>query len=462
LPTQDLVERLLAHRTLGSAPREQLEWLAAHGELRRVAEGEEYFAAGDPGRSLDIVLEGRLTIRVDRGSGPRPVMEWNAGDVTGILPYSRMTASPGGARADVPTEVLSVPVRHFPEMIARCHDVTARLVHVMLDRARVFTRVQLHDEKLVSLGRLAAGLAHELNNPASALVRHSAELAASLLELEESAFALGAAGLAPAQAAAIGHIRAGTDDARDRFGRTPLERADRDDAVAAWLSRHGLPAGLAGAIAESPLTLDSLDRIAETLAAGLLEPALRSLAAAERTRRLTSDIEAATGRIHALVAAVRGFTHVDQSGVPSTVAIGKGLADTVAVLRSKAKQKPVSVTVDIEPGLPPVEGFGGELNQVWANLIDNAIDAAPPDGHVSVTAERRDGAVVVRVVDDGPGVPEALAEQVFEPFFTTKPVGEGTGLGLDIVRRLVRQHRGQVELESRPGRTEFRVVLPRG
>ena len=151
---------------------------------------------------------------------------------------------------------------------------------------------------------------------------------------------------------------------------------------------------------------------------------------------------------------------MDQSNVPAPVAIGQGLEDTVAVLRSKARAKSVTVNIQVEADLPCVDGLGGELNQVWSNLIANAIDAVPEGGRVDVSASRSDNAVLVRVVDDGPGVPEELAARIFEPFFTTKPLGEGTGLGLDIARRLVLKHEGVIEVESRPGRTEFRVVLP--
>jgi signal transduction histidine kinase len=188
---------------------------------------------------------------------------------------------------------------------------------------------------------------------------------------------------------------------------------------------------------------------------------LRSIGAGYRVRSLTSDIETAAARVHSLVAAIKGFTYMDQSAVPTRVAIGKALADTMAVLGGKAKAKSVQVKVLADEPLPEVEGFGGELNQVWANLIDNAIDAAPESGNVEVRAQPRDGSVLVCVTDDGPGIPPDRVQQIFEPFFTTKPIGQGTGLGLDIVRRVVQEHGGTIEVESRPGRTQFRVILPR-
>jgi len=456
----DIVARLAAHRTLGSAPREQLEWLASRGTLRHFAVGDVYASSAAALRSLIVVLSGHLSIRVDRGSGLRKVMEWRAGDVTGVLPYSRLTAPPGTASAEEPTEVLEMPDEHFPEMIVRCHQLTAILVHVMLDRARRFTSSEYHDEKMVSLGRLSAGLAHELNNPASALARSAKELSARLFEVEATALALGSMGVSPEQLAAIARLRAQCDTPGARAALTPLERADREEAVATWLDRRRLPEDIAETLVETPLTVEHLNALAKALGDEALAFALRSIGAGCRARRLASEVETAAARIHSLVAAVKGFTHMDQTNVPKPVDIAQGLADTMAVLGGKARAKSVTVAVEVAKDLPMVEGFGGELNQVWANLIDNAIDAAPASGRVEVTAARKNSSVVVRVVDNGPGLPEELKERIFEPFFTTKPIGEGTGLGLDIARRLVRQHNGHIEVESRPGRTEFRVILP--
>jgi signal transduction histidine kinase len=175
---------------------------------------------------------------------------------------------------------------------------------------------------------------------------------------------------------------------------------------------------------------------------------------------LVREIQEAAIRISGIVLAVKGFTHMDQATVAEPVDLAKGLDNTVAVLRSKAKTKSASVSVEVEPGLPRVRGFVGELNQVWGNLIDNALDAIPEGGRVDVSAGRENRSVVVRIVDNGTGIPEKIKDRIFDPFFTTKPMGEGTGLGLDIVRRLVRHNDGQISVESRPGRTEFRVVLP--
>ena len=455
----ELVDRLAAHRTLSSVPRPQLEWLAAHGTVNRYEAGAVLARKGELVPSLNIVLSGHLAIRVDRGAGPRKAMEWYAGDLTGVLPYSRLSGAPGVTTAEEASELFSVPAEHFPEMAARCFELTAILVHVMLDRARRFNTGDLHDEKMMSLGRLAAGLAHELNNPASAVMRSTRELATRLVEVEASSLALGAARLSPEQLALLAQARVRAS-AQAPTGLTPIQCADREDALAEWLAAHRVRGEIAETLAETSLAVEDLEPLARALDQDALGMALHSLGVIGRALRLTAEVEAASARIHALVAAIKGFTYMDQTQDKRPVDISRGLADTVAVLSGKARAKSVMLTLRIDDGLPTIEGRGGELNQVWSNLIDNAIDAVSEGGHVEVQATGREHSVVVCVVDDGPGVPEALRDRIFEPFFTTKPQGQGTGLGLDIVLRLVHQHDGQIELSSRPGRTEFSVSLP--
>jgi len=454
-----LVDRLAAHRTLGGAPREQLEWLATRGELRRFEPGDVVTPHQGPVLGVFVILAGRVSIRVDRGTGSRRVMEWNAGDVTGLLPYSRLTSPPGDVKAEEPTEMFLLPREHLTDMIRECQDVTAIMVHVMLDRARQFTSSDLHDEKMLSLGKLAAGLAHELNNPASAAARSAEALTGALAFADAASRALGAAGLSPAQLETIERLRAADGSGRPD-ARPPLERADREDDFSEWLAQHGLDDRQAEAFAESAMTLPALAELADALDGPELDAAVRYLAADHVARKLTDEIRTAVQRIHSLVGAVKRFSYMDQAPDLGPVTLGDGLGDTLIMLRAKARLKSVTLSLEVEPGLPPVMGFGGELNQVWTNLIDNALDAAPAEGHVSVAVGRTGNRVVVRVVDDGPGIPAGVKERIFDPFFTTKPVGEGTGLGLDIVRRLVRRHKGEIDVESRPGRTQFRVSLP--
>jgi signal transduction histidine kinase len=462
LGAEKLVERLAAHRTLAAAPRQQLAWVAERGQMFAFPVGHMLVRTGEPVDHLWVVLDGRFSIRVRHGASWRRVMEWRAGDVGGLLPYSRLRVSPGETRTDEPSEFLGIHRDFFPEMIRECHELTAILVHVMLERARHFRSSDLQDEKLASLGRLAAGLAHELNNPASAVVRSAGVLVERMPAAEAAFRAFGGVRLSQAELAAFNELcRQCLADAPQNLG-SPLEQAERYEALGEWLERHGLDRAAAETLAETGLALPALDAAARALGAEALGAALPALVASCSSRRLASDIQRAASRVHELVAAVKNFTYMDQAAAPKPVDLARGLSDTLTILKAKAKSKSVRLSAEVEPDLPTVDGFGGELNQVWSNLIDNAIDAVNNGGSVEVSARRQNGAVVVRVVDDGPGIPPDVRERIFEPFFTTKPQGDGTGLGLAIARTLVGQHDGEIEVESRAGRTEFRVTLPAG
>ncbi|HEV2324198.1 MAG TPA: ATP-binding protein [Terracidiphilus sp.] len=456
----ELIDRLAEHKTLGKAPREELAWLAEHGELRRLEAGEVLSHKGMPVAGLYVILSGHVVLSVDRGSGPQKVIEWRGGEVSGMLPYSRLTTPPGDAVAVEATEFLSLPREQLRALTYECHEITSMLVHTMLDRARLFTSSDLQNEKMISLGKLSAGLAHELNNPASAIERNAALLEDRLEEAETATHALGAARLSDAQLAAVDAIR-NACLAKVTVGvRSPVEQAEREEAIADWLADHGLDEGAAEALADTPVTFEALDQIAAAVKGPALEAVLRWAGAGCAVRSLAAEIQEAAMRIAGLVAAIKGFTHMDQAMVAEPVDLGAGLGNTVAVLRAKARQKLASVGVELEEGLPRVRGFAGELNQIWGNLIDNALDAVPENGNVEVIANREGERVVVRVVDNGPGIPAAVRGRIFDPFFTTKAMGQGTGLGLDIVRRLVKHNDGTIELDSQPGRTEFRVALP--
>jgi signal transduction histidine kinase len=335
-------------------------------------------------------------------------------------------------------------------------------VHVMLDRARTFNEAQLQDEKMISLGRVAAGLAHELNNPASAAVRSAQHLATELADADQAARALGALSLSSTQRQTIERLREVCVDGQGLSSRSPLERADREEEIVDWLADHAADDALGPVLAETSITRDKLDELAQSLPADALDTALRWIASGCNTQSLARDIERATSRIFQLVSSIKRFTHMDRAQVAEPVDVGQLLMDTVTVLASKARRHATSLKLDIEPNLPKVLGFGGELNQVWMNLIDNAVDAAPNDGTgaVTVSAKREHGFVVVRVRDNGPGIPADVKPRIFDPFYTTKPPGEGTGLGLDIAQRIARRHRAEIDVTSRPGETEFRVGLP--
>jgi signal transduction histidine kinase len=457
----DLVDRLTKHPVLGAAPRAELEWLAAHGTLKRLQAGDQLSTKGSPVGAMYVMFSGRYALYMDRGTGPQKFLEWSGSEVTGALPYSRLAAAPGNAFAMEPGEVLFVPKEYFRELTRECPEMTAILVHRMLDRAREFTSTELQNEKMISLGRLSAGLAHELNNPAAAIERSAALLSRKLDDVEQAARALSGCGLTAEQFDAVDAVRNACAVGGDRGVRSAVQQAEREEGIADWLADRGLDdAPAAESLADTGVTIEALDRLAAAVQGKALNAAVRWAGAGCSVRRLASEIQDAATRIAGLVLAVKGFTHMDQATVAEPVDLAQSLSNTVAVLKSKARAKAVAVSVQLEPDLPRVRGFAGELNQIWGNLIDNALDAVPQAGRVDVLAGRRDGRILVSVADNGSGIPAEIRDRIFEPFFTTKPAGIGTGLGLDIVRRLVQHNDGEITVESQPGRTEFRVSLP--
>jgi len=461
LPSKsDLIARLAAHAAIGSVPARELEWVATHGEFLDVMPGDFVGHKGEPLPGMVVMLSGRVEGRLDRGTGRRFTLASDGGELTAQLPYSRAQQLQFDIIAVQQTQAVLIRRELFPELIRECPTIVEIAVHVMLERSRLMTSASAADDKMMSMGRLAAGLAHELNNPASAASRSAKQLGAALSDAQRSTEALGRLNLSEAQRARIEDVAAGTLMPMSTGVFSAIERADHEEDIADWLAAQDADESLAEQLAESGVTHASLDALADEFDGEALDVVLRWIGAAHNARTLAAEVERATTRIHDLVSAVKRFTYMDRAAAPEPTDIVQGLNDTVMVLGTKAKTKSVAIRVDIAPRLPKILANAGELNQVWSNLIENAIDALPENGEIKVIARADGKEVVVCVVDNGPGIPIDLQQRIFEPFFTTKPIGQGTGLGLDIALRTVRRFGGLIALDSKPGRTEFRVVLP--
>jgi signal transduction histidine kinase len=455
-----LVDRLATYESMRALPRGELEWLVANGDLQLYERGEKVEVAQGEAQRFVIILSGRIVVYFGHGAGRRHAMPSGPGSLTGVLPYSRLKRPQWDVLAEEPTELLSVHKSRFPEMIRDCPELTESLVHTMLDRVRAFAAADWEDEKVTSLGRLAAGLSHELNNPAAAAASGAARLTSMLAEVAEAARAIGAAGLTDDQLAQVEALVELCQSPDRSVTLGAIERADLEEHMADWLRRQGLDAAHAAALVEGGVATEALEPLASRLDLAQLAAAVRWIAGTAEGTVVANDVERATRRINDLVTAVRSYTYMDRAPVREATDIGRGLASTVQVMSAEATGRGATVRLEIAPGLPLVPAVVPDLNQVWSNLLHNALDAIRTGGVVNVAAAAENGSVVVRVVDDGIGIPPEVQPRIFEPFFTTKPLGEGVGLGLDMVRRIVRSHYGDVEFESSPGRTEFRVRLP--
>ena len=408
-----------------------------HGSDVALEPGEVLLHEGDPADVLIALLDGEVRMRREKGTPDGRVIVRTAGMVTGMLPFSRLTHSPVTARATIRTRAACFPADLFPEMLRRIPVLQPRLAAAMVDRSREFTRHDEQRERLISLGKLSAGLAHELNNPAAAIQRRVDELAQRLHGLSAMARTGLERDATPAQ---LGPLR-GLDEST--AGAAPpvpgaLERSDAEERVTAWLEEHELAGAVAGRRdlrLRRDLSPGPGGDLEATLGlpAGVLRPALRWLEADLASRRLVEAIAEASRRIVELIAAVKSYSNMDRGPSKRETDVHEGIQSTLAMLAHKLRSKNIVVQTEFDPALPRVNANPGELNQVWTNLIDNAIDAVPAAGELVIRTSGSDDAAVVQVIDNGAGIPPALLGRVFEPFFTTKDVGEGTGLGLDIV-----------------------------
>jgi signal transduction histidine kinase len=338
-------------------------------------------------------------------------------------------------------------------------ELTARLVGLLSDRIRETTRFEQQRDRLASLGKLSAGLAHELNNPASAAKRATSQLRDILKKIRDASLELGKRDLTPAQKSEIEKLEASFTQ-QDVVPADALTISDLEDQIDSLLRSHGQNDlwQLAADLARRNIKTEVLESLFANLDGDTARAALVRIAASAEVAGLLHEIESSTSRISDLVGAIKDYTHMDQAPVQN-VDIVKSLETTLTILNHKLKQ---GVVVQRDYLRVPllVNSFGSELNQVWTNIIDNAIDAMHGKGELRVRTYRDDRCAVVEIGDNGPGISQEVQPHIFEPFFTTKGVGEGTGLGLDTVQRIVKKHQGTIQVSSKPGDTRFRVWLP--
>jgi signal transduction histidine kinase len=464
IPTRLTATDLTNITAFADLPDTALSWLLAHGERRDFTDGETVLEPGSPAEFMTAILQGGLQFyTVDKGSR-EPRFRVEQGQVSGVLPYSRLRVISGVAVAVGETVLYLLHRDHFPALEQASPELVQRLVGLMSDRARDEARTQERDDKLRALGKLSAGLAHELNNPAAAIARAAqalAERAASqpqllsnLLELSPDPAALCsfACLAAPVPASELPTTRP-----------SALEQSEREDELADWLADQGVPDGyrLAPGLLEMGLDEKKLAAAAEVMPLAARPAAFAWLEGQQSTLQLIRDVQEAGSRISKLVADVKTYSHMDRDAGFELLDLTAGLDSTLNMLSFELRQKNVRLIRDYAPDLPQIRGKVSSLNQVWTNLIDNAVDALPAQGGELTLRTRRDGEFArVYLIDNGTGIPASVLPHIFEPFYTTKQAGAGSGLGLDIAQRIIKQHDGQLEVHSEPGHTEFCAWLP--
>ncbi len=433
-------------------PDEQLDWFLDHATELRLQSGDIYVRAGDPADKMIVVLEGEGQARFE---GPNEnVFTTKAGSVTGVLPYSRMVNFPATSRAVVPSRILTFPAALFNDLLSHMPELGRRLVATMVDRTREVTRGEQQRDRLAALGKLSAGLAHELNNPAAAARRTAEQLRRAVGEFRTSVNKLEAIRLTVEERAAIERFES-TCRVQDSQAEA-LRASELEEEIEGILQQHGIENSwqYASTLVESGAQPVPLNVMLAAVRPNLAEAALKRVSAMTEINQLLNELEDSTSKISDLVRAIKEYSYMDQAPVQD-VDLTRSLENTLTIMAHKLK-KGVTVKRDYHATPLVVNSYGSELNQVWTNIIDNAIDAMHSEGELRIKTFTEGDCAVVEIGDSGPGIPLEIQSRIFEPFFTTKGVGEGTGLGLDTTLRIVRKHRGSINVNSSPAIPGFR------
>jgi signal transduction histidine kinase len=437
------------------------EWLADHFEVQNYEPGEVVIYENSPATHFMVVLEGEFQFR--RPSDPYyPVYITSAGQATGLLPFSRMKVIKGRATAVGRTRIAAMAAAHLRELVYRAPNLAQKLVATMTDRTREMAQSQERAAKMMALGKLSAGLAHELNNPASAVWRSATLMREAQNHRRHESIALRTQTIDPKAQTVLFKLSDSIAECKTNDNMDALERADLESELGDLLHAKNLPEELAGDLVDAGIRCADLEQLTSVLTVDQAGHGLRLLVYDHQILCLTREIEDASRRISDLVQAIKSYSYMDRTPV-SDVDVERGIDVTLRMFQHQLKHD-FDVKKEFAGNLPTIPANGSELNQVWTNLIDNAISAMNskpnPQKTLKVRTALEPENVLVEISDNGPGIPAEIRGQIFEPFFTTKGVGEGTGLGLDIVERIVRGHQGNIRVDSRPGCTAFQVRLP--
>lgn len=448
---------------LKEVPLEQLQWLISESAEKLVPEGETLFKAGDPVVATTIVITGKVRISATINGHYREIVELNDDSITGWLPFSRVKNAMGTGLCLKDTRVLICPAEKLKSHIEQHYELTEALVHIMTSRVRETTSSQQQNEKMMALGKLSAGLAHELNNPVAAITRSSEALFENVMHIPVIFEEMAALCLSKDETSTIvSHLQLWWEN-RPEKPLGGLELSDKTTTVDDWLADKNIfRQEIAEVLAEYNIEISALEAFSAHFPPGHLEIIFSWVHGALEANRMVCDLRLAAKRIADLVGAVKRYTYMDQEPDKQFIDIHSGIRNTLAMLDYRFRKSNVEVVENYDDTLPKIKALPGELNQVWTNLVDNALDAMEPanKGRLEIATTKDRQCVHITVTDNGPGIPEDIQTRIFEPFFTTKDMGKGTGLGLDVVAQIVQRHRGSVKQTSVPGKTIFTISFP--
>jgi signal transduction histidine kinase len=451
---------------LSDLPDEHLQWIIDHSEYREYEDGDIIAKYGEPAEIMWISLEGKVAFYMYINGRQVYYFTFENNNVTGgvggLMPYSRMKTYPGYSYALGTVRLLRIHKDHFHELEQLNPDFIQRLIGYMTERAKAFATTKLQHEKVDALGNLAAGIAHELNNPAAAIRGISDELSQRLNRIYELTKTLLENNITAQHIENIHTlIKKKEDKTVSRIKQTTLQRMEYEDELEEWLEKKGVAQReVAETFSEFGFSIEELENISEDFEGAAFTQVIPWLENLISSQKIIKDLAEASGRISHLVGAIKSHVHMDQTSDLQPTDIHKDIENTLTLLGFKIRGKNIEVTKNFCGEMPSVPAYVGELNQVWTNLIDNAIFAVEKNGKLTVETLCDSKNVTVNIIDNGKGIPDEIMSRIFDPFFTTKKVGEGTGIGLDTVNRVVKRHKGTVKVNSKPGRTEFSVSIP--
>ena len=440
-----------------------LLWLIDKSDYVALAKGSYLFQTGDKIENMAVILEGQLELYRNSAKETVLFMELEAPAITGVLPFSRLEEAGASGRVSKELKILALNKKYFTEMVSVSYALVQNLVATMSNRIRETSHFRYQNEKMASLGKLSAGLAHELNNPASAMLRNADMIYQKLHQTPERFKAVMTIGINEAETDALNDVLFSKLNTQRNPPYTLLEKKRLGEDILDWLEDNDVvePEDLAEIFVEFDFSTDDLQFVQDTVGSDRMSIILWWFESTLAMEKMLSEMRNSANQISSLVKSIKSYSHMDKSSDKELTNIHVGIDNTLRILEHKYKKKQIVVESLYDRSIPRIAAYPSQLNQIWTNIIDNAIDAMDKGGKLSIRSSLHDSYVRIEIIDNGHGIPEEILDNIFDPFFSTKGIGQGTGMGLEIVRRIVEHHKGSIQVWSKPGKTTFCIQLPK-